>query len=226
MVTGSLSRQPWRALRWLVLAPHADDETLGAGALIAQTAAAGTFAGLVYLTDGSGSHETPQGRAARLIGIRRREAATSLFRLTGSRRNPPIHLAWKDAAPAAPGGPVFARTVARMAALCRRRQVDAIAVTALNEPHCDHAAAALVAYAVRARAKRPVVVAEYCVWGEMTDVRRYRAVRTAAMPTGLRRHALRAHRSQLTAAHGPGFRLPKQRQRMAATDTVFIGKSS
>lgn len=38
--------------RWLVLAPHADDETLGAGALVWQTATSSRFAGVVYLTDG------------------------------------------------------------------------------------------------------------------------------------------------------------------------------
>jgi LmbE family N-acetylglucosaminyl deacetylase len=222
----SLSDRPWRRLRWLVLAPHADDETLGAGALIAQTAATGQFAGLVYLTDGSGSHDTPKGRAGRLIATRRREAATALSRLTGSRRNPPLHLGWKDAAPAARESLDFARTVVKVAALCRRLQVDAIAVTALDEPHCDHAAAAQIAYAVKGRAKRRLTIAEYCVWGEVPATRRYRAVRTRPMPVGRRRYALRSHRSQLTASYGPGFRLPKDKQRMPASDVLFIERSS
>lgn len=220
----TLAEKPWNTLRWLVLAPHADDETLGAGALIAQTSATGLFAGLVYLTDGSGSHETPHGRAGRLVATRRREAATALFRLTGNRKPSPVHLAWKDAAPHSADGPVFARTVAKLAALCRRRRVDAIAVTALHEPHCDHAAAALVAYALTSAARRRLVVAEYCVWSEIPPECRFKAVRTRPMPTGRRRHALQAHRSQLTASHGPGFRLPKSRQRMPACDVLFIGR--
>lgn len=222
----SLSDRPWRRLSWLVLAPHADDETLGAGALIAHASAAGQLAGLVYLTDGSGSHDLPAGGAGRLIAARRREAATALFRLTGSRRNPPLHLGWKDAAPAAAESPAFARTVGRVAALCRRLQVDAIAVTALDEPHCDHAAAAQIAYAVQGRATRRLTVAEYYVWGAVPAARRYRAVRTRPMPVGRRRHALRAHRSQLTQSHGPGFRLPKDKQRMPASDILFIERKS
>lgn len=224
MVIRSLAEKPWNALRWLVLAPHADDETLGAGALIAQTSAAGMFAGLVYLTDGSGSHEAPDGRTGRLVATRRREAATALFRLTGNRKPSPLHLAWKDAAPHSAASLAFARTVAEVAALCRRRRVDAIAVTALHEPHCDHAAAALVAYAVRRAARRRLVVAEYCVWSKEPPLRGYRAVRTAPMLAGRRRHALQAHRSQLTASHGPGFRLPKSRQHMPACDLLFIGR--
>jgi hypothetical protein len=47
VVTASLADRPWRSLRWLVLAPHADDETLGAGALIAQAEATGHFAGRI-----------------------------------------------------------------------------------------------------------------------------------------------------------------------------------
>jgi LmbE family N-acetylglucosaminyl deacetylase len=225
VVSASLTDRPWRALRWLVLAPHADDETLGAGALIAQTAAAGRFAALVYLTDGSGSHPAPDGRAGRLVATRRREAATALFRLTGSRAPAPVHLGWKDAAPAAPDSAVFARTVAKMAALCRRLRVDAIAVTALGEPHCDHAAAARLAYAVRGAARRRLTVAEYCVWSTPPPARGHRTLRTRPMPAGRRCHALRAHRSQLTASHGAGFRLPRDRQRMRPRDLLHIERS-
>lgn len=218
----SLTERPWNMLRWLVLAPHADDETLGAGALISQVAAAGRLAAVVYLTDGSGSHAPVDGRTGHLIATRRREAATAVFRLTGSRALGPIHLGWKDAAPADSKSRAFVRATAMMTALCHRLQVDAIAVTAANEPHCDHAAAAQLAYAVRAQAKRSLVVAEYCVWAEAPDVDIVRALRTAPMLPGQRRHALRAHRSQLTPAHGPGFRLPPQRRRMPSSDILFL----
>lgn len=222
MVTANVADRPWRSLRWLVLAPHADDETLGAGALIAQAAAARRFAGLVYLTDGSGSHAAAAGRAQRLIATRRREGAFALSRLTGSRRDRPFHLGWKDAAPLAPGSSKFDRSVLTLTSLCMWLRVDAIAVTARHEPHCDHAAAAELAYVVKSRAKRRILVAEYCVWADRPDPRQYRAIRSGAIEAGLRRYALQAHRSQLTASHGPGFRLPKAMQRMAARDTLFV----
>ncbi|HUD95803.1 PIG-L deacetylase family protein, partial [Sphingobium sp.] len=94
-----LAARRWRTRRWLVLAPHPDDETLGAGALIAQTCRSQTFAGLVFLTDGSGSHPATDGKARRLVAIRAREGALALSRLTGSRRWKPAHLGRKDAHP-------------------------------------------------------------------------------------------------------------------------------
>ncbi len=219
----SLSARPWRSLRWLILAPHPDDETLGAGALIAQAAGAGRLAGVVYLTDGSGSHAV---QSRRLIQTRKREAAVALHRLTGNRIGAPIHMGWQDAAPAQPDSAPFDRACRSLATLCRRWRVDAVAVTALHEPHCDHAAAARLAYAVQKRAKRRLVIAEYVVWGDAPDGRTHRAVGTAPMPPGTRRHALHAHRSQLTASHGPGFRLPADRQRMPARDILYLRRRS
>ncbi|RVT42469.1 PIG-L family deacetylase [Sphingobium algorifonticola] len=217
-----LSARPWRDLRWLILAPHPDDETLGAGALIAQAARTGHLAGVVYLTDGSGSHLVSDGRSGAIKAVRRREAATAVRRLTGSRQQPPVHLDWKDAAPLNEGEAGFDRACRRLVSLCRQRAVDAVAVTALHEPHCDHVAAARLAYAVQKNVRHRLVVAEYRVWASSVDRATHRALVTAPMPPGKRRHALHAHRSQLTAAYGPGFRLPVERQHMAARDTLHL----
>jgi len=46
-----------RETRLMVIAPHPDDETLGAGGLIAQTRASGGAVRVVYLTDGDGYPE-------------------------------------------------------------------------------------------------------------------------------------------------------------------------
>ena len=218
----SLSAWPWRGLRWMILAPHPDDETLGAGALIAQAASTGRLAGIVYLTDGSGSHPAPQSGQRKLVGIRKREAATALHRLTTSRALAPVHLGWKDAGPVQPGDPCFNRSARMLAALCVRWNVDALAVTGLHEPHCDHAAAATLAYAAQRAAKRRVLVAEYVVWAAPPDHATHRTIGTASMAVGRRRHALRAHRSQLTASQGPGFRLPADRQHMPARDILYL----
>jgi LmbE family N-acetylglucosaminyl deacetylase len=218
MRAASLTARPWRGLRWLVIAPHPDDETLGAGALIHQTARAQRLAGIAYLTDGSGSHPASAGR--RLVAARKREAALALRRLAGGPVDT-LHLGWRDAFPAQPGDALFDRTCRRLAVLCEKRRVDAIAVTALHEPHCDHAAAARLAYAVRDASRRLLRVAEYIVWAEqplLHDARRYR---TPPMPAGLRRHALAAHRSQTGPSQGPGFRLPRAAFRMPASDILY-----
>lgn len=221
----ALNQRPWRTRRWLILAPHPDDETLGAGALIAQASATGTLAAVVYLTDGSGSHDIGDGRFRKLICTRRREAALALSRLTGGRRLTRMHLCWKDAHPAALGSAQFDQSATRIAALCRRERVDAIGVTAMHEPHCDHAAAAELAYAVKSKAKRTIVVAEYCVWGSCPRASDVRQLRTISLLPGTRKHALRAHRSQLTQAYGSGFRLAAENQRMASFDTLFVRRS-
>ncbi|SES17523.1 PIG-L deacetylase family protein [Sphingobium sp. YR768] len=225
MVDLVLSTKPWRALRWLVLAPHPDDETLGAGALIVQTAKEGRLAGLIYLTDGSGSHATASGGSGKLVRSRKREAAAALYRLTASRGHSLLHLDWKDAAPAQSHDPLFERAARRLNALCRRWRVDALAVTATHEPHCDHEAAALLAYAVGKRARGRLIVAEYVVWAQAPCAQTHRALRTTPMLRGQRRYALAAHRSQLTASHGPGFRLPADRRAMPASDILYLRRA-
>jgi len=206
------------------LAPHPDDETLGAGALIAQSAAAGQLAALVYLTDGSGSHPRQDGKAGRLIVARQREARRALRRLAGCRTDGPSFLGWKDAAPEVMGSMAFSRSCRKLAALCVRLQVDVVATTASLEPHCDHAAAADLAYAVRTLSHGRIMVAEYRVWGSAPAARTHHALITAPMRPGVRRHALAAHRSQLSASHGIGFRLPKNKQAMAPHDRLYVRK--
>ena len=219
-----LTSRPWRDRRWLILAPHPDDETLGAGALIAHSAAAGRLAGLVYLTDGSGSHPHQDGKAGFLIAARQREARQALRRLAGRRTNAPSFLGWKDAAPEAMGSMAFRRSCRKLAALCVRLRVDVVATTAALEPHCDHAAAADLAYAVCTLSHGRIIVAEYRVWGAAPAACTHQALITAPMRPGLRRHALAAHRSQLSASHGIGFRLPKDKRAMAPHDRLYVRK--
>jgi len=221
-----ITARPWRGRRWLVLAPHPDDETLGVGALIAQTAASACFAGLVYLTDGSGSHPAHEERAGRLIATRKREAALALRRLTNDTFRSPIFLGWKDAAPAMKGDAAFDRSCRTLAALCRRLRVDILATTTINEPHCDHVAAAELASAVQSMSRGRIAIAEYVVWGQAPPVRTHRALVTAPVSPGVRRRALAAHRSQLTAAFGAGFRLPPDKRAMAARDLLYVRKAS
>jgi len=205
----------------LVIAPHADDETLGAGALIAQAAADGRLAGVAYLTDGTASHPHPtSGSRARLKALRRAEAVNACRILAGHNSRPPIFLDWPDAGPLTSGTPEYAASVRRLASLCRRAQVDAIAVTAAAEPHCDHAAAHDLAVAVARAALRPVAVFEYVVWSETAPTGP--AFLTRPMSPGRRRRALAAHRSQLTPAFGDGFRLPASQRAMAPNDRLYL----
>ena len=222
-----LAQSAWAGARWLVIAPHADDETLGVGALIAQAARARRLGGVAYLTDGAGSHShADQSSRNALVAMRRREAELSLRRLAGPTAPQPDFLDWPDAHPHPAGSPAFEATRRRLAALCRARRIDAIAVTAGHEPHCDHVAAHALAKAV---AGSPglgrISLFEYIVWADAPPQPGGRAVRTAAIAPALRRQALMAHRSQLGPAFGDGFTLPSWQIRMAARDRLYWRRS-
>ena len=221
LATLALERSPWRSARWLVIAPHADDETLGAGALIHQAAEVGRLAGVVILTDGAGSHDHPDAASrARLVRTRRLEAERAVRRLAGTAAAPPVFLDWPDAQPASSGSMVFEATARRLAALCRERRVDAIAVTGPDDPHCDHQAAAQLARRAAAMARRPVAVFDYVVWGAAPYGSKLR-ITTRPLRAGVRAYALSSHQSQLTPMFGEGFRLEKERGLRAASDTLY-----
>lgn len=203
-----LTRPPGRCTRLLVLAPHPDDETLGAGALIRQAVAEQWYAGTVYLTDGGASHTAPNPAArARLVRTRQREARLALARLGDPAVALPATLNWRDAAPFCPGSMEYRGAVRRLVAYCRRHGVGMIAVTSARDPHCDHVAAAALAHAVGAATRSTFRVLEYGVWSDAGDASG-RLWRTRPLAPGIRRAALAAHRSQRSAVYGPGFRLP------------------
>lgn len=210
----SIEASPWRAARWLVMAPHPDDETLGVGALIHQAAATGRLTGVAFLNDGGGSHD---GVAVCLRSVRRREAAIALRRLS----EVPMRvdwLGWKDSHPHAAGTPSFELTARRLAAIIRARRVCALAVSDPGDRHCDHVAAFALAQAACARARRKVQLFTYSVWNNRAC--NGAMIRTRAMPEGARRRALAAHRSQLSGRMGEGFRLPKSMRRMSGSDRL------
>ena len=217
-----LARSPHARARWAVLAPHPDDETIGVGALIAQVAAARRPAQVIYLTDGSGSHPLCDARdRARLVRCRAREAARSVRRLAGHDAPPPQFLGWQDGHPPAAGTPAFAATVRRLASLLETRSIDAVAVTAGDETHGDHVAAHALVRAAATRARRRLAVFTYRVWGGPMPRTSRPPLVTAAMPPGRRRHALMAHRSQMGAALGLGFRVPPELRRPPARDRLY-----
>lgn len=212
----ALTQSRWSQARWLVLAPHPDDETLGAGALIAHCAASDRLGGIIFLTDGTGSH--PEG-TPRIAMIRRKEAYHAISRMNAAAALT-IWMGWRDAHPFGIDSKAFARDADRLAAIIRGQRIDAIAVTDDSESHCDHVAAFRLAEAASSRARRAVALFAYHVWSEAP--RCVRRIATPAMPIGKRRHALLAHRSQMSPILGDGFRLPREKLRMPARDILTL----
>lgn len=217
----NLTDSPWARATWLVIAPHADDETLGCGALIGSFANADGIAAIVFLTDSAGSHpcET-EGDRLKLSALRRREACAAVRVLNASAPSP-IFLNWPDANPYAVGSQAFNAAATRLGKLSDRLRVDAIAVTGRSEPHCDHVAAFEVAQDTARRAVRPTRVFEYVVWAPRLPGRDFIAVRTTPIVIGKRKAALAQHRSQLTPVAGDGFRVPPAMRNMPACDILY-----
>ena len=200
----------------LVMAPHADDESLGCGGLIAASCRAGTPPVVLVLTDGTGSH--PGSTAfppARLAQVRQEEAreAVRLLGLPGDR----IHFAGQRDTAAPTSGPAFDAAVEDVAALCKASGIGTLLAPWRHDPHCDHEAADLLARAVaRKLALRHL---SYPVWGWTLPADHP----LPAMPDGLRldispdlvakTQAIMAHRSQyrgLVNDDPTGFTLPAE----------------
>ena len=225
----------------LVVAPHADDESLGCGGLIALLAEAGQEVWILLLTDGTGSHRgsrTHDAEARR--NLREDElaaAATSLG--VPAERVLPMRLPDGDVPHL--GDPRFEPSADVLRALVETTGAGALLVPWRRDPHPDHLAAwqladrALVRvgerHATSAAAPR---LLEYLVWarergtpeempqaGEAqvwrADIRRVQAKK---------RCAIAAHRSQagLVITDDPhGFTLSlEMRERAAAPDEYFL----
>ena len=189
---------------FVLLSPHPDDESLGAGGLIAASCAAGQRAEVVVITDGAGSH--PHSKAyppQRLIELRQAEieAAGSLLGLTPDHVR---HLGLPDTG-APSSGPAFEAAVKTIAELCLKVGARSLFVTWDGDPHCDHEATARMARAVRQQMPELKLWA-YPIWGWHLNPA---LPLDRVPPTGFRldilpwqavkRSAIAAHVSQMTA---------------------------
>ena len=145
----------------LVLAPHADDESLGCGGLLAACWAGGVPAHVACLTDGAASH--PGSRdwpPARLAEQRRQELRDAIVLLGGDPRRDLTFLDHPDAnLHRIPEG-LLARQIET---LVDDRGASVLLVPSRHDPHCDHVAAAEAAEAVAA-ARPSLRLLSYPIW--------------------------------------------------------------
>jgi LmbE family N-acetylglucosaminyl deacetylase len=198
----------------LILAPHADDESLGCGGLIAAACAAHLPPVVVVMTDGAASHPGSHSHPpARLAALREAEArhAVSLLGL------PPSNLSFlrypDTALPKSGAG--FAEAVTRIQHIAATHSCRLLIAPWQADPHCDHEAAAAIAAAAAANSRLRLL--SYPVWGWLRDPthritqprRGWQLDITAQLPA--KQRAIAAHRSQyggLITESPTGFRLP------------------
>ncbi len=204
-----------RGRRALVLAPHADDESLGCGGFIAAACAAGLSPHVVILTDGAASH--PGSVAfppARLRAVREAEAlqAANMLGLPAANLN---FLRYPDSQLPA-SGPGSQDITVSLLKIARAGHCTLLIAPWAGDPHGDHVAAAAIAEAVARRADFQLL--SYPLWGwlrnnnDLLDEPRaggWRLDITAHL--SMKTRVIAAHRSQtgdLIADCPNGFILP------------------
>ncbi|MCE7030800.1 PIG-L family deacetylase [Jiella avicenniae] len=197
----------------VVIAPHPDDETFGASALLLEAARSGRAVGIVAVTDGDASH--PNSRkvpGATLAEIRRAEQERAVAALgVGTARW--LRLGLPDGAAKRSAG--FAAAAEKIAAFCDEVGAGTLSAPHPDDPHIDHHAAAELAEAVL-RLRPGLRLLFYPIWSmRLDDDAPYRSdgllpFRVATDPEAKAR-ATACHRSQLgeVVTDDPtGFTLP------------------
>lgn len=183
-----MKQAPLRAREVLVVAPHPDDEAIGAFGLMAALARRGARLRVLVVSDGAASH--PESRAwppARLVSERRRETRRAMAAL-GIAPDRIRFLGLPDGALAEPE----AKLEQRLARVMRQMPPpDLIVTPVVDDAHADHRAVAHAVGRVRARHRLG-----YRVWPLAPD-RAYRlALRLDLRTRTIKRRALRSYRTQ------------------------------
>jgi LmbE family N-acetylglucosaminyl deacetylase len=188
----------------VVLAPHADDESLGCGGLLAALAAAGRPARVVVMSDGAGSHPRSRTHPGPVLRALREEEAREACRILGVPE--PCFLGWPDG-DVPVSGERFETAVE--AVLAAASGIGTLVATIAMDPHKDHEASWAIARAAAARGGKRLLGYPVWAWRHLYPAMAPIApVEVPEPPRGFRldvapwletkRRAVLAHRSQTT----------------------------
>ena len=186
-----------------MIAPHPDDETLGCGGLIHSTVGNGQTVHTVFVTDGSASHPNSLAWNRRRLAEEREAEAEEALRRLGAKNEPRSFLRLADAAMPVSGSVEYSAAAAEIAKVLADLKPALVTVPWRRDPHCDHRASwCLLMDALSASRQTPAIL-EYAIWldelGGPDDhpVRGRMEAVSITVSSEVKRHALRAHRSQL-----------------------------
>ncbi|MEM7709164.1 MAG: PIG-L deacetylase family protein [Pseudomonadota bacterium] len=145
----------------LLLAPHADDEVLGCGALLADCWQAGIAAHVVCLTDGAASHPRS---ATNVAGLRRAELVRAVAILGG---DPQRDVTWLGHPDAALHDVPKDDVVKPLLTLTDRLGARVLIAPSPLDPHCDHVTTAGLADGLVA-ARPGLALLHYPIWSRWT----------------------------------------------------------
>lgn len=175
--------------RAVIVAPHPDDEVIGAAGLIAALRRQGSQVDVIVVSDGAASHPgSTRWPAKRLVAARREESLRALRRLGVL----PPQVTFLGLPDGALGGD-DARCRRMLHRRLARRTADLLVGPAASDAHPDHQAVAAALRLWRCGARR----LSYQVW----PPRRRSVARQRAVVTGgtAKRSLIRLHRTQLGA---------------------------
>lgn len=141
-----------------VIAPHQDDEVLSCGGTIMQKLARGATVRVVFVTDGTSSHQHPNGKEA--LRKERREEAVSACRVLGI---PATNLVFLDL----PDGRLsenISQATQALANILRDHSVEQIFMPFRHDEHPDHIATHMITAAALDTLNSPFVRWEYGTW--------------------------------------------------------------
>ena len=199
---------PLTAGRVLVVSPHADDETLGCGGLIAERAERGFPTNVVYLTDSGGTSPEPTTR--RELARQRRAEALDALRILGVPAGEASFLGAPDGRLNRLDTGEAEKLRQGLAEVVERGKPDAVYLPFLGSHSTEHEAAHRICREVLDGCGWRGNLWEYPVWAWWNPPRFARRCAGKPAPTALtlgprletKRRALRAHASQHLAGAG------------------------
>ncbi len=206
--------------RTLVVAPHPDDESIGAGALIAEIVERGGSVRVVFMTNGD-NNPWPQRLARRRLRVsahdqlqwgrlRRAEARRALSTL-GLPPRSATFLGLPDDRLAALDRDMIAN---RIAANLREFQPSLLVVPSIDDFHPDHRATHRATLrAVTRLERRPRTILSYIVHGRAGEA--YRSFEGDGQALDRKRTAVACHASQLLLSRGRFERYSQRPERFA-----------
>ena len=150
--------------RAIVVAPHPDDETFGAGGVIALKRARDVPVTVIFLTDGEASLSRFPEIAPEAVGRARRNQAVAAAGCLGLDSGDVIGLSLVDGRIPREGQPGFEEAVARLVGELERRAAREVYCPHPHDGLPDHEAAAALVLAAVDRLSSPLRIVFYVVW--------------------------------------------------------------
>ena len=215
----------------LIVAPHADDESLGCGGVIALLRRMSVPVTIVVLSDGTLSHPNSVKYPPDRLRVLREDEARDAAAILGVEPNAVEFFGYLDRSVPAPGSPQFHEAVECVRKILIEKKVSAIFVPWRRDPHPDHRAAFEIVTAASEGNHR---IFEYPIWlghlAEDADAPMTGEVEAVRVDISgvldAKRQAIQAHRSQTTGLiddDPEAFRLgPKILESFAVPYEIFF----